>query len=336
MSADEPEKVAILNGLKIDNSTAIERTKLFDKGSYDFTAHGIFNPSVVSDGNDLTLIFRTEPSEATWSGYLLTDKGVPQISEGTISRRGIDIQPPSPIMSGMPLSCRPEDWRLFRHKDHIYTNFTNYFYLNKGWPQKQVQCRTALGILLDNRISFIREMHGHRVGVKTRREEKNWVFYSYKDQMYCLYSIEPWVLFKCDDGGGVLEVVTTEMRLPRLGWKYLSNSTNPILVTVPHYGECFLMFCHQFMTPKGKGSRNRTYYQHAILFDCKTMIPFAWTPQPFVGGGISTGGRHDGVVYFSGAFAWDRAVYVFSGEGDSYSAMYKIKITDLMKHMYAL
>lgn len=331
--ADEPERVAIMNGLKLEiQPDKVLKTLLYEAGIFPHTKHGIINPScVLTNGNNLKVIYRTEPSEATWTGYLMTDKGVPQIASGRISRKGIILTDPKPIESGMPLSCRPEDWRLFSHNNRTYVNFTNYFYYDRGWPQKTARCVTALGVLVEGRIQFVREVSCNHLNIPMKKEEKNWVFFSHNDLLYCLYSCEPWIVFRCDDTGKPHEIISADITLPRLGNKFIANSTNPILVNIPKLGSVFLMFVHQYMTPKGKGSRNRTYYQHILLIDPDTMLPIAWTPYPIVGGGMGTKGRHDGVIYISGAFTWDNKLYALAGEGDTSCVMFELTLKDLSR-----
>lgn len=333
--ADEIGKVGIYNERRIDlqNPDLVDKTHFFQQGSFKYTEHGIFNPSVCDIDQELTFIFRTEPSQATWSGYFLTDKGVPQITKGKMTADGLKVDTIKPIDSGMPLACRPEDWRLFLYREKIYSNFTNYFYLNRGFPQKKVQCRTAVGLLKNDRIDFVREMCGNKAGIKTRQEEKNWMFFEYADELYCLYSIEPFIVMQLDDQFRPKKSMETNLRFRRLDFRYIACSTNPILVNFPNIGEVFFMFVHQFLTPNGKGSRNRTYYQHALVFDPKTLLPLAWTPAPLTGGGLSTKGRHDGVVYFSGAYVYKDAIYATSGEGDSNCAIYKFPIDLIEKNL---
>lgn len=329
------ERVELFDSLKLDQTNKITRTELFKAGSYPNTKHGIFNPSCVQRGSKLEVIFRCESSEATWAGYMLTDKATPQVSVGEITKDGLSLSAPRPIFSGTTLSCRPEDWRLFLHKGKTFTNFTNYFYLNRGWPQKKVQCRVGVGVVLNNRIQFLRESSHGRTELKIRQEEKNWAFFSNKDQMHCIYSIEPWVVLKTDDTGFPIDMQKTETRFPRLGWRYLACSTNPIKISLPKWGNVWFMFCHQFLTPKGKGSRNRTYYQHAIIFN-DNHKPIAWTPNPIIGGGDHIGGRHNGVVYISGVVDYEENIFALSGEGDSYSAMYRIEKKTLSENLHAL
>ena len=116
---DELQKVQIMDSKRLDKTTdLVEKIKFFQQGDFPHTKHGIFNPSVVQFGNHLKFIFRCEPSQATWTGYFMTDKGVPQTSTGELTQDGLRVNPPKPVESGMPLSCRPEDWRLFLYREN--------------------------------------------------------------------------------------------------------------------------------------------------------------------------------------------------------------------------
>jgi hypothetical protein len=98
------------------------------------------------------------------------------------------------------------------------------------------------------------------------------------------------------------------------------------------------MFLHQYFYPNEslKGSRNRTYYQHALVINKDTLKPVAWTPKPVLGGGISTPGQFSGVLYTSSCVAHGEYIYAFSGIGDSSSSYFRLKIEDLEKNLYIL
>ncbi len=335
---DERGRCTFMDGYKLEAiPEKVTKTLLYEAGIFPYTEHGIINPSCAQTArNKYKIIFRTEPTESTWMGHLLQDKGVPQVSDAKITKKGIQLKDPKPIESGMIMSCRPEDWRLFNHNGKIYCNFTNYFYYNKGWPQKVARCTTSLGVLTDTRIQFVRECTCEHLNVKMQNEEKNWVFFSHNDQLWCIYSIEPWIVFRCDNTGLPHEIMSQELTLPRLGNRYIANSTNPIPVHIPNLGDVFLMFVHQYFTPNGKGSRNRTYYQHVLIIDPEKMAPIAWTPFPIVGGGQSTVGRHDGVVYISGAFIFNQKLYALAGEGDTNCVMFELTLKDLFSRLTLL
>ena len=280
--ADERGKVYILDGLKAQSGVKVERQKLFGIGCADFAKEGIFNPSVVQTGaNEIKAIFRCEPSQATWSGYFMTDKGIPAISDGSIVDGKVELEIPRPIESGMPMSTRPEDWRLFKHQDKIYSNFSNYFYFNQGFPMKRAMCRVGVAELRD-RLFFIREMEGtHKV--KIGREEKNWMFVSNDDDLFCIQRIEPFTIARVGRRWGLYDAEISDIKLPRLGNRFVSSSTNPIEYESQEFGTAWLMFVHQYLSPHGRGTRNRTYYQHALLICPHRLRPIAWTPYPLFG-----------------------------------------------------
>jgi predicted GH43/DUF377 family glycosyl hydrolase len=327
--ANEKRKIAILNGLKLESHGNIASKRVQTAGSRPFNREGIFNPSCVQNGKDITLIYRCEPMSATWQGYFIDHKGVPAVGKAMIVNGEVVFMEPEPVDSGMPTPTRPEDWRLFRHAGKTYTNFTNYFYYNQGFPQSRPMCRTTLGILANNEITYLREMDASDAGIVMGNEEKNWVFFSESDRMFAIYSMEPFCVMECSDTGKVLSKETFQIPLPRLGNRFIANSTNPIKVTLPKYGEVWLAFCHQFYSPHGRGTRNRTYYQHAIIFEPKTHRPIAWSNMPIIGGGISCEGRHDGVVYVSGCFQADGKLYLMAGEADTHSCMYTLELEEL-------
>ena len=333
LHASERGKIQILNGLKLEASRKVERQKLFKQGDFPQAAEGVFNPSAIFEGDRGKMILRCEPYAATWRGYWIDNKGIPCVSDYQIVQGKVKAGKPRSLSSGMPLASRPEDWRLFKHRGQTYTNFTNYFYYNRGFPQKNVKCRTALGKLEGDKIRFLREMDASDHGIAMNSEEKNWCFFSYNGELFCIYSIEPFVVMRCTNDGEIRDIKTTPLDLPRFGNRYIAQSCNPILTTLPSFGEVFLMFVHQFYTPHGRGTRNRTYYQHAFAFSPKTMKPVAWSPFPIVGGGTNCNGRHNGVMYISGLIQKGKEFFAFAGEGDANSVVFKLINRDLDEWM---
>lgn len=338
VAMDELGKINLLNGLKLEAQLDLPKERVWALGVSKEAAQGIFNPSCVATEDGLRIIYRCEPSEATWRGYFMKDKGVPCVGTATIEDGRLVPEMPEPYYSGMPKACRPEDWRVFEHAGQHYTNFTNYYYYNEGWPMKTPHCRTAVGRLGEDRIEFLKEMDGSRAGIKMGREEKNWVFFSEGGQLYCIYSLCPYRIAKVGKMWGLYDLEERPDRLPRLGNRYIANSTNPIKVPLRPYGDVWLMFCHQFYTPYGKGTRNRTYYQHAVAICPERLRPIAWTPYPVVGGGIDCDGRHNGVLYTSGLH-YDKeteTLLLLSGEADSNTVVQYLPMSKLEETIYEL
>ncbi len=323
------EETAIIRKLNAEklNASCLWHERLFDAEECSFGQHGVFNPSCVTDGDDVLTIVRAEHSEATWYGRFISEKATPCLARFKVNGNSFSISEYlKPINSGMPSPCRAEDWRLFRYKTEIWTNFTTYFFYNEGWPMKDVKSRTCLGKLEGGNIRFIREME---IPYPMTDEEKNWNFFEHDGQMKFIYSIEPFRIFTCDTNGTIINEKTHPLTIERRTPKFLANSTNPILVNMPGFGEAYLMMYHYFIDPLAGvgGTRNRTYYQFILLFDKYDLHPIAYTYRPVLAGGMGlTGGRHDNVLYASGCFQKGDDLYVLAGEGDTHSRIYRLSL----------
>ena len=331
------DKISLLNNLKISSSINVERKDILYPGDHPHGTSCIINPGSIFENDEVKILYRGERTDASFGGYLMTDKAYPLLGKAKIKENYIHFNDPEMIDSGMPKSCRAEDWRIFRHKDHLYTNFSNYYYLDRGFPQKTVRCSMGLGVLLDKRIQFVRESDATRVGIPEQKLEKNWAFFSHKDNMFAVYSVEPWLLLKFDDSGSPIDIKKKDLKIDRLGDSYMACSTNPISVDLKSLGQVYLMFVHQYFYPtEDYGSRKRTYYQHIVIFSKKDLMPIAWTPRPVVGGGISSPGKWDGVLYISSCFVDGRNLYALAGEGDTSCSCYKFDLDDLEEYLCKL
>lgn len=331
----ERDRVEVLNELKLSARVNIPRRVLYKRDCIPAAAHGIINPGVtVAPNGEIKMILRLEPNASTWGGHFLQDKAVPHVV--TLDQQLRPTSDLKPIVSGMPSPCRPEDWRLFSYNGEVFSNFTNYFYYNPGFPQKRVCCRTTLARLHPRRLGLLAELDAAPFGLRMNKEEKNWIFYDNANELVAVYSVDPFTLFFFDDLGQLIRKQSFDVPFRRLGNRYLANSTNAVRANLPGFGEVWVFFVHQFHEPKGKGTRNRTYFQHAVVCDLYSYKPIAWTPFPVLGGGIAGQGRHDGVLYTSAILARGGNLYAFTGEGDSHSVVYTIPLPALADAMEAL
>lgn len=323
---EESAHIRKLNAEKL-NACCLWHDRIFDAEEVSFGQHGVFNPSCVVEGDEVIVIGRAEHSEATWHGRFISEKATPFITRMSVNGSSFNLNSPlTPISSGMPSPCRPEDWRLFKYQGETWTNFTTYFFYNEGWPMQDVKSRTCLGRLEGEHIRFVREME---IPGPMTDEEKNWNFFEHEGQMKFIYSIEPFKIFTCDTNGDITHEQTHPLSIERRTPKFLANSTNPILVDMPGFGETYLMMYHYFIDPLAGvgGTRNRTYYQFILLFDKQDLHPVAYTYRPVLAGGMGkTQGRHDNVLYASGCFQKGDDLYVLAGEGDTHSRMYRLSL----------
>jgi predicted GH43/DUF377 family glycosyl hydrolase len=234
------------------------------------------------------------------------------------------------------MSARAEDWRLFEGVDgELYTNYTNYCYYNKGWPQKDTRSTTCVSRINGNRLEHLRELDVSQFK-EPNAEEKNWVIFSHKGRMYCLYSLEPYLLLEMDDDFTMKRVaVSDDARVPRINLNYLANGTNPVLTTHPRFGKHYLLFGHTFTHSPTSNKRNRTYWHYAYVIDYETLALVGATPYPVIGGG-GRQGRHDNIMYVSGTAVYRHNVWLFYGEGDEHTECCVIPKKTLYRNIYRL
>tara|TARA_B100000963_G_C22635543_1_gene677387 strand:- start:1107 stop:2162 length:1056 start_codon:yes stop_codon:yes gene_type:complete len=331
------EKSALIRKLDAEklNACVIYNDEMFEPEQSKHGSFGIFNPSCVQNGNKVGIIARAEHSEATWHGRFLTDKATPLWSEAIVSDRLHFNMLHKPMSPGMPSAVRSEDWRLFKYNNEVWSNFTTYFFLNDGWPQKDVKARTCIGKLDSGyHIRFIKEMELPLMA----DEEKNWVFFEHNGKAKFIYKLEPMTICECDSDWNVKSTEVYPLYFDRRSeHSFIANSTNPILLTLPKWGEVYFMMYHYFLDPYAEmgGSRNRTYYQFAYIFDKNTLKPLAHTYRPVVGGGRGQG-RHNNVIYISGVIDSPEIIHFLAGEGDTYSRVIGVSKSILADNLVKL
>ncbi len=334
-----PEKLKTFDHFKNSNEIDIDEFNIFEPGDQGFGSSSIINPGCVGTGHCIRFVFRGEDTDASFNGYLMTEKAKSLFSDAHISEEDeIIFGPLSEFDHNMPSACRPEDWRLFSHKGRIYSNYSNYYYLDRGYPQKTVRCSMGLSVVLEKRMQFLRECDPSRIGMGESLLEKNWAFFSHGDRIKAVYCCEPWIVITFDDSGNPLSYDRQNFKIPRLGSQYMACSPNPREVQFEDMEPCYLMFIHQYLYPDStsKGSRKRTYYQHALTFDKETLRPTAWTPKPILGGGVSTPGQFSGVLYVSSLVVKRQYLYAIAGIGDSSSSYFRMPLEDIKKNLYRL
>jgi predicted GH43/DUF377 family glycosyl hydrolase len=316
-------KQATLKGYLLSLVENTNAQRIFSSGDvdWDITKNGIFNPSAVfTKKNRGKIIFRCEPEASTWGGHFLEDKAVPML--GDFECRGNQFQMlgnPYPLAGGQIMSMRAEDWRLFKGLDgKVYTNFTNYFFYNKGFPQTETRSTTCIARINGDRLEFLQELSAKDFG-KENREEKNWVIFPHRGKYVCIYSVDPYVAFSLDKDFVIRDIISmSETPLPRICQNFMANGTNPILQTNKEYGRHYLMTCHNFTHSISDNKRNRTYWHYVLVLDYYSLKPVAFTPHPILGGD-GWEGRHNCIMYVSGMLAHEKNFWFFYGEGDEHS-----------------
>ena len=328
--AEKPLKIkeAILTGYLLSLVHPPERQRLFSSGDVDedFTRNGILNPDACFlNKTGGKAIFRCEPEETTWGGHFLQDKAVPMLGDFRIKDGKMEItKEPIPLRGGQIMSMRAEDWRLFKGLDgRLYTNFTNYFFYNEGFPQTETRCTTCVARINGERLELIQELSALNYG-RENQEEKNWLLFTHRNKYICIYSVDPYLAFEMDRNFEICAIAATRKEpLPRICSNFMANGTNPIPMSNDVFGNHYIMVCHNFTHARGNNKRNRTYWHYALVLDFETLEPIGFSPFPILGGG-GWSGRHNNIMYISGMLSHGKDFFFLYGEGDEHSEVCRL------------
>ena len=290
-----------------------ERRRLISAGQLGpESKDGAINPGgLVIDGR-IHLLCRAEPSGANWfPGRLFENQATPILCV---------LGPDLSLDTYRALTCdgidggRPEDWRLFRHQEKVFTNYSVYYGGNSN-PRSfaAVAELDRSGHRIVNQIVL-------RPHFRPHHDEKNWVMFSHRGKLLCLYSVVPYILLEIDLKRGrtktVAEIDDPKIELGRWSSGFLSNSTNPVVWDADHY----LTFVHTSLSGAERTDDNRLYLQFGMLIDRQTLRPVSVIPEPLVTGGAESG-RRSGVHYTSSLVVGEDVLYAFYGEGDTHTGV---------------
>lgn len=267
----------------------LSRRTLYRKGELPNSNGGVFNPSAFTndDGCIIATIYRKEAGIA--KNMYVGTTALPHLETANFSRELQIISPPK---------LRFEDFRLFEHEGELYASHTVCENINTS----NVEASCGISKVNTTNILFKGKV---QLPITTSKVEKNWVFFSQLEYVYCVYSVSPYRLFRSLDMVNWEEVKVEQPELKWIDKGFISNSTNPVLV-----GDEYLMFFHT----KSAGE----YYHGALLIDANTKEITHATKKPIR---IETGG--EGIApklkYISGCayLKNENKIRVFIGEGDS-------------------
>lgn len=285
--------------LKSLSIEAVSRRTLHRRGEVENSEAGIFNPSgiVLSDGSRMT-IYRKEKGLNAKKQYS-HGTAIPYVHVLSSDRdEAYELE-----LEGFDKNLRVEDFRLFLYEDKVYCSHS----VIANNLRDDMTCEVGVSLIHGKKLCF---QYYARPDIKRGKVEKNYAFFQDENKdLYLVYSLSPYILFKRVFGGWV----KVEVMNPDLDWmhkdQFICNSTHPILI-----GEHYLMFFHT----KESGQ----YFQGAVLINKDTKEIDYCTPYSIP---IKTG--NEGMVpkmnYVSGAMVVPKqnVVRLFIGEGDSHSVI---------------
>lgn len=160
-----------------------------------------------------------------------------------------------------------EDPRLFTHKGKLWLSYI----MAKMTPKRHIACQRLCE--LDDNFQPVRHIHpqfGSNVNEAVVNNgnwdgEKNWVFYSWEDEIYSIYSMTPTKVLKIHSDGSCKVVSNL---LPKIIWNFgrLSGSTQHIEMNGMMYGAF-----HSF-TSSGIRNYHMGFYEYDPRTFCITKI----------------------------------------------------------------
>lgn len=213
---------------------------------------------------------------------------------------------------GFSPDSRIEDFRLFIHNDQLYACHT----LVLGWNGSSMSTpkliTPVISKIVDDKIILFDYLS---LPIKRQPTEKNWQIFSWNGDLYCLYSLDPLIIFKHigfswhpikEEENGLIELV--HGRLPGSGYLSLSAMT--------HWRDEFMLgFWHTYV--------HGVIHQGAFILNMKTLDITEFT-QPVLTGEGWDDGYKKGIVYVSGLVVTESTVEAWVGECDSHTSLVEI------------
>jgi len=269
----------------------VKRT-IFRAGELVNSDSGVFNPDSIihKDGYELTIL-RKEKNMDCYNKYG-SSSAIPHcIVEFSNNTFLVEINMPKD-------NSRREDFRLFTWNNKTYSNYTK-IENGKTFIAISELDITGDGMILEREVIL---------PIEVGPIEKNWAFVSNLNNLYCVYSLSPLLVFTYFDGGWHLyNDGSTSKKIDFFHKSSICNSTNPILVD-----DYYLMFFHT----KERG----IYYHGAVLMDKQSLDIVYSTKNPIQMKNYAEG-LHSGLIYVSGCVYLEESntIRVLYGEADSHA-----------------
>lgn len=206
-----------------------------------------------------------------------------------------------------------EDLRLFEHQGELYGS-----YIGLGEQgANQMLCK------FDDHLKIIENWNTEYS--ERLQNEKNWQFFSYGDELYCVYSIIPHTVLKGLGNGKFVKAFETTAKIE---WSncYLRGGAPPV-----RDGDYYYHFFH-ITVPPGRGFRYKRYLAGCYVFIAKP--PF--TIQKIIPGPIIVPNRQErvrgksSVVFPCGAIKIGDEWYVSYGYHDAFARIAVFAENDLL------
>jgi predicted GH43/DUF377 family glycosyl hydrolase len=279
-----------------------------------------FNPSIIRWQGKLMMTFRYIPHPDPKRCYN-ADIGVVWLDEdfNPISTPQIlDLCPPgiSPL-----IPSRAEDGHLINVGGTLYMIYDDNRdeKITKGGFRVYV---TQLDVVGQKIIPHHMEALTRYPGESPNIREKNWVPFSYQDELLLVYCISPHRIFRYFSGTGSCETIFETY--PDIDWKWgILRGSTPALNIDNHYYLSFFHSSIKMTSVHSQGKEVLHYFTGAYLFSLNPPFEIlAISPEPIVGKNFYHGQTYKpywhplNVVFPGGYICEGDKIYVFYGRQD--------------------
>ena len=299
--------------------------RIASRGSFGF-ADGVLNPGVIATRDRLRLLAAGE--HYPWA---IAKKDINKFISG-VRPLIIELSRDLSILRGREAiykdkgqygDSRLADFRLFQYRNQILSN--HYVIMGtKGNVFRRGEIRpellkTRMGIsLVDFSRGELKFLGIPNIGRKLNLIEKNWAFFEHEEELYLIYSFNPYHLLRARRWSDLdfETVLQKDLVIPLSdGELFFRNSANP----VEYDDEYFLHVVHN----KYPGPKNVFW---AVLIDKETLLPKKITSRPLLRGWQSSPAQF---IYACSIVPRERDILIFGGINDSSIGIWNISRTSL-------
>jgi predicted GH43/DUF377 family glycosyl hydrolase len=167
-----------------------------------------------------------------------------------------------PIVPRPPRRFDREQWedpRAMKFGDECFISFSTYVQ-GENWPIRQSLCRLSED-MKEFTVVCEPDYKGNSSNPEEGKDhEKNWLWFELNSIPYCIYTLDPMLVFYMDAAGGVVEASSYEGSLSQ--WRYgrIRGGTPPVMID----GELFTFFHSSRPWIDEFGRNRRRYYMGAL------------------------------------------------------------------------
>jgi predicted GH43/DUF377 family glycosyl hydrolase len=283
---------------------------------FNLTNGGIYNPGLFYKNNKKYIICRCEKNfesylgvyEKYWSSlinpmYFQIDDDFNIIDFGVFK------------MCDFPILMRYEDFRVFEYQDKIISNHSiinpNYNYKGEdSWPNMNICTKPGIFISVNlSEIDVENQSIVNNVSIKLESNyntEKNWSFFSEDDELFFIYSLDPFIVYKRGKDN-FIKIIDKKFEY---NWNIDTDSMKYCISTNLKRldNEYYILLFHT-------KTDNYKYVQGCMLLD-NNFTPKYMTKNPILESEKMIG-KYTNVLYAFSVDIKDDEIHVYYGEADT-------------------